>query len=72
MVLRRTPTPDSKVVTAYVTPTGEGDQPIQAIQMDLTSYINGRRINRLLDNEKPDPQDCAYQASGSVSLKARR
>ena len=45
---------------AYVTPTSpDGEkQPITAYTMSLTSYINGRKIRRLLDNDTTDPQEC--------------
>lgn len=46
------------MVTAFVTPTGEGEQPVQAINLHLTSYMNGRRIQRLLDFDTTEPQKC--------------
>lgn len=60
-MIRKNPTPESNNVIAYVTPTspekGKGDQ-VQAFTMSFTSYINGRRIRRLLDNDTTNPQEC--------------
>lgn len=58
MTIRRSGTPDSPMVIAFVTPTGEGEQPVQAINLHLTSYMNGQRIHRLLDFETTEPQKC--------------
>lgn len=60
VTIRRSGTPDSPMVTAFVTPTGEGEQPVQAINLHLTSYMNGQRIHRLLDFETTQPQNCEY------------
>lgn len=49
------------MVTAYVTPTGEGEQPVQAFNLSLTSYINGHRISRLLDIDTTEPQKCEFR-----------
>lgn len=58
VTIRQSGTPESPMVTAYVTPTGEGEQPVQAINLHLTSYMNGRRIQRLLDFDTTEPQKC--------------
>jgi hypothetical protein len=60
-VIRKSPIPESSSVIAYVTPTspekGKGDQ-VQAFTMSFTSFINGRKIRRLLDNDTTQPQEC--------------
>jgi len=60
IVIRKNPTPESSNVIAYVTPTSpDGEkQPMVAYTMSFTSFINGRKIRRLLDNDTTDPQEC--------------
>lgn len=53
----RSPT-RSRTVVAYVTPVGEDQKPVQAIHMSLSSFMNGRRISRLLEFETAEPQTC--------------
>jgi len=59
-VIRKNPTPESSNVVAYVTPTSADgkEQPVVAYTMQFTSYINGRKIRKLLDTDTTEPQEC--------------
>ena len=70
-MIRKNPTPESNNVIAYVTPTspekGKGDQ-VQAFTMSFTSYVNGRKIRRLLDNDTTNPQECTLSSPSLLHL----